>query len=349
MARRTATESRRASGIDEMAALAGGFLPVSMLPKGSPGWLQWRELGVGESEVASLMYHAESLGVKLDDEVREYIGKPPAWAKTPRQLWRWKTGHGHAADLSGNPHIERGRRLRDPARVLFNEQYGTKCVPYCFVDTEKPHRRVSLDGLDRDQGILIQIKAPARVPAEPPPHVVVQAAYQWAVIRKAVRVRKVGIVLVTDFKGQREITPMLFPKVHGLGDAVLAVTDAFWGYITRKEEPLISGSDAVARMDAEWRETAAAYLDALDAYEQAKGAKEALRDRLENLAAKLGAYPQVGGSIRIERQVRRGNVDYRQALEEITGMSKAELELRLEEYRKTASETFVIRDLRRKQ
>lgn len=294
-----------------------------------------------------MIYHAESLGVEVSGEVRDFLGKPPPWTKTPRQLWREKTGLVVPPDLSGNPHIERGRRLEDPARVMFNERYGTKCMPCCFVDAEKPHRRVSLDGLDRDKGVLIEIKAPARLPEAPPPYSVAQVAYQWCVIRKAVRVRKAGIVLVAEVRGIRSIIPLPLPTVRGLGDAVLAAADAFWGYVIRKEEPPMSGNDAVIRMDAEWRETAEAYLSALDAYEQAKGAKEALRKRLEELAAKLGSYPQVGGRVRIERQARRGTVDFRKALEEITGMPKAELEARLEEYRKTASAVFVIHDLRK--
>lgn len=340
-------EPRTATAVDEMAALAGGLLPASLLPQGSPGWREWRKLGAGGRDVSSLVFHAAALGVEADDRIAEYLGDPPPWTKTPRQLWREKTRQAASAAPGGNPHIGRGRRLADPARILFNERYGVQCEPCCFVDAERPHRRVSLDGLDKERGVLIKILAPLRLPQEPPPYVVANVAYQWKVLRKGVRVRRAGVVLVAENGNGAQITPLSLPRVPGLGDLALACADAFWEYVAQRREPGPAGNDAVLRMDAEWRQTAEAYLAALDEYEAAKEKKEELRKRLEVLAERLGAYPQVGGKVRVERQSRRGAVDYRRALEEITGMSRAELEARLEEYRKASSETLVIQDLRK--
>lgn len=341
-----------ATAIDEMAALAGGLLPASMLPQGGPGWREWQRLGVGGRDVASLVFHAAALGVQVEKRIAEYLGDPPSWIRTPRQLWREKTGTRspapQATETGGNPHISRWRRLAEPARARFNERYGTRCEPYCFVDAERPHRRVSLDGLDEERGILIKVVAPRSSMQAPPPYLVANLAYQWRVLGKAIRVRRAGVVVATEDGGRVNIAPLPLPGVPGLGDLALACADAFWAYVLQRREPEPTGSDAIVRMDAEWVQAAGEYLRALDEYEKAKGKKEALRKRLETLARRLGAYPQVGGKIRIERQSRRGAVDYRRALEEITGMSRAELEARLEEYRKAPSETFVIQDLRRK-
>ena len=100
----------------------------------TPPWERWRAQGVTASEAAII------------------LGRSPY--KTPWRLWAERTGIAREADLSANPHVQRGNALEDAARRAFEERHDTLLLPLCGESEEHPgsagllrrHRRRRLPG-----------------------------------------------------------------------------------------------------------------------------------------------------------------------------------------------------------
>ena len=106
----------------------------------TPEWERWRAQGVTASEAAIV------------------LGRSPY--KTPWRLWAERTGLARAADLSANPHVQRGNALEDAARRAFEERHDTLLLPLCGESEEHPVLRASFDGI-ADDGAPVELKVPA--------------------------------------------------------------------------------------------------------------------------------------------------------------------------------------------
>jgi putative phage-type endonuclease len=105
----------------------------------SPGWRRWRAQGVTASEAAIV------------------LGRSPY--KSAWRLWAERTGLAREADLSANPHVQRGLALEDAARRAFEARHDTLLLPVCGESTEEPVLRASFDGI-ADDGAPVELKAP---------------------------------------------------------------------------------------------------------------------------------------------------------------------------------------------
>ena len=106
----------------------------------TPPWERWRAQGVTASEAAII------------------LGRSPY--KTPWRLWAERTGLAREADLSANPHVQRGNALEDDARRAFEERHDTMLLPLCGESEEHPVLRASFDGI-ADDGSPVELKVPA--------------------------------------------------------------------------------------------------------------------------------------------------------------------------------------------
>lgn len=106
----------------------------------SESWLEWRTNGVGASDIGVIM------------------GVDP-YKKAPR-LWKEKCGLVNIPKSTG-PMLH-GHRNEPKARLEFDLLYGTHLEPLCVEDPHQDWMRASLDGLDRSEGILVEIKCPVK-------------------------------------------------------------------------------------------------------------------------------------------------------------------------------------------
>ncbi len=109
------------------------------LEQGSEQWLQWRNAGIGSSEIGTI------LGVNQYQKVRD--------------LWLVKTKQKPAEDLSNNFFVKRGQELEPLARDIFNERTDSNFIPATFVHKEIPFMKFSADGVDFDKNEIIEIKS----------------------------------------------------------------------------------------------------------------------------------------------------------------------------------------------
>lgn len=110
---------------------------------GQSDWHVWRNAGIGSSDVATILGYSP-----FDNPARLLCEKAGLVPKRPL-----------------TPYIERGLKLEPIAREMFNRRHGMELRPANFVHDEYSWLRASIDGVDDDNSIMIEIKCPGRVSA----------------------------------------------------------------------------------------------------------------------------------------------------------------------------------------
>jgi putative phage-type endonuclease len=241
----------------------------------TPEWLEARQHGIGASEAAA------ALGLSRWESpyalwARKCGLTPPPEPSIPMQI-----GTALEPMIAGLYQAETGIALRRVNRLLRSKAH--------------PWMLASLDRRGED-GRLVELKWTARGDGygepgtdEVPDEVLVQVVAQMAVTGAASA--DVAVVRGSRFD--------IYGPIRRDADAerlVIEGTEAFWGHVTRREQPVVDGSDATARA------LAAAYPDdngeellaGDDVAELARHYRHAtgLRDELESEIAALKAQLQ---------------------------------------------------------
>lgn len=109
------------------------------LEQGSAAWLQWRLEGIGASDAPVIM------------------GVSPY--KTPLDLYREKKGIYQQPQTAA---MARGNHLEPYIREQFIEMVGVEVHPGCFEHSELEWCRCSVDGINIQRQMVIEIKAPKK-------------------------------------------------------------------------------------------------------------------------------------------------------------------------------------------
>src|SRR5579863_9675648 len=96
----------------------------------------WRYEGIGSSDAPSVM------GVGF---------------RTPYQLWDDKI---HRREVPDNYAMKRGRDMEEPARRSFESKIGVAVLPGPFIHPQYNWMGASLDGIDLDRKVAVEIKCP---------------------------------------------------------------------------------------------------------------------------------------------------------------------------------------------
>ena len=108
------------------------------LEQGGARWRAWRRGGVGCGDAPAVM------------------GVSP-WT-TARRLWEVLTGRAPEPETTFA--MRRGLRLEPVARRLYEERTGRLMEPCCVLHDRHDWLRASLDGLDLDGSVVLEVKAP---------------------------------------------------------------------------------------------------------------------------------------------------------------------------------------------
>lgn len=104
-------------------------------------WLEWRHGGIGASESAVLM------------------GSLPFSWKDILDLWKFKVGLIEN-DFIENDAVKLGKQLEPEARDKYTEVTGIQVSPDCYERTDFPFIKASLDGINRKENHIVEIKCP---------------------------------------------------------------------------------------------------------------------------------------------------------------------------------------------
>jgi putative phage-type endonuclease len=117
-------------------------LRKQILEQGTDEWLEWRNKGVGASEVSSVV------GAAYTDRYGNSVG--------PKELW--KTKSEAVKGESENKFMKWGKENEAPARDLYESLYDWSVPPCCVIHDDYDFVRASLDGLRGDNRLVVEIK-----------------------------------------------------------------------------------------------------------------------------------------------------------------------------------------------
>jgi len=289
------------------------------LTQRSPQWLRWRAQGVTASEAAIV------------------LGRSPY--KTPWRLWAERTGLAREADLSANPHVQRGVAREDWARKAFEERHGTVLLPLCGESEEHPVLRASFDGI-ADDGSPVELKVPAeRTFAEVAAKKAEASAFQlyWPQVQHQLFVAGAEYGWLVFYNGPERLLdfPVERDAAFLTGELVPACL-SFWEAIAKRREPTRDPArDLYIPVGEEldhWSVLAGEYRDLLR--EKAR-LDELLKESKEDLGrVEVALIAMMGGflaaeaaGLKVTRFLQNGAIDYGKALKALLpDLDAAELE-----------------------
>jgi len=107
------------------------------MQQGTADWLEMRRNYIGASDAPVLMGFYN-------------------WGRTPKKLWEEKLGLGE--DQADNSAMKYGRNMEEPARLMYQEMTGIEVEPDIVFHKEKNFLMASLDGINKDRSMGVEIK-----------------------------------------------------------------------------------------------------------------------------------------------------------------------------------------------
>ena len=257
---------------------------IIQLKQGSADWLTYRLTMRNASETAAV------------------LGVSP-WC-TPYQLWLLKTGRSVTKATAAMQH---GTDMEPVARAAYEAETGNVMQPLVLQDGAYS---ASLDGMDLDGQLIVEIKCPYKGQASGlwndvlvghvPDHYAAQVQHQLMVSGAA-------LAHLWVFDGTQGLLRPIEPIDHAM-QRIRDGWDAFQSYLDSDTPPPLTDADTVQRSDAAWTAAAQAFAEAKRATDLADAALAKARDEL----VALTCHPrEQGAGVTVTRYWKAGNVDYK--------------------------------------
>lgn len=255
-------------------------------------WHEWRARGIGGSDAPIVM------------------GVSPF--KTINQLWEEKVLGKKQPD---NPAMARGRALEPLALDYFMAETGYLMETQIMrKHPELDWMRATLDGLNDEEEVLLEIKSCKECHETVPEHYYPQLQHQMEVVGY-------DKMFYLSFDG-KEGKILEVHKDEAYVKEMIAKEKEFW---QRVQEGLIDMSD-----DKNWEEMVTRYLELTREEEVMKSGIKSVQDEKEFLKSQFilasDGKPASGHGLILQRRSRKGRIDY--------GQIPALMEIDLEIYRK---------------
>jgi putative phage-type endonuclease len=257
--------------------------------------------------------------------------------KTPYQLWMEKTGRVQSKDISHLPHVKRGIDGEIPAREKLGELYATKFTPGFWTDDVYAFMRCSCDGTTEDKKYTTEIKcmnvdnheltARGEIPE------MYRAQLLWNMsLTKA----ETGLfVSYWPEDGSLHVVEVKF-DLPFIKNARKVAKDFWLNHVMTDTPPPMVNGDYVKIEDKSFDELSMKWLSAKEKLAQASEELEAAEELLK--AFVTDETPGIAGHlVKVARQVRRGNIDYKV----IPELAKVDCE----KYRKPSVTSVVVRPI----
>jgi putative phage-type endonuclease len=251
-------------------------------------WLQWRRNGIGSSDAAIIM------------------GVSP-W-RTPHQLWHDKV-YGNTVQFE-NSSMTRGKELEPIARSWFEKTMNVAVFPKNKVHPTKDFIRASLDGIDVDDKVMVEIKCPNRedhfvaLDKKVPEKYIPQLQHQ---------------LLVTGLQGMyycsfdgKNGAIVEVPRDNAYIESMFGEEQKFWDMVLKKEVPPLTNRDFVSMEgDRNWELLSMKWAEAKQHMDMAEKEEKELRDLMIVHANHKSAE---GHGVKICKSVCQGTINYKQIM-----------------------------------
>jgi len=282
---------------------------IESMQQNSPDWSDWRRGGLGSSDAPVVMGDSR-------------------WM-TRRTLWEIKTRRSREAERD-DVAIRRGRALEAAARAAYEARTAEIMEPHCVSHDHLSWMRASLDGLNFERSLVLEIKCPlnrrdhdlaaeGRIPT-----------HYYAQLQHQLEVSRARELHYWSFDGRRGVLVKVFPD-EGYIERLVRSEAEFWRSVTedRWPEPRLGEQDLST--DPNWSTAAQRYLLVRKRLDQLSGEEQVLRNTLLGLSDAKRAF---GAGLELIRSSRKGAVDYG-TIPELRAVD-------LERYRKPAVEVVKI-------
>jgi putative phage-type endonuclease len=271
------------------------------LRQNSTDWHDWRRGGLGSSDAPVVM------------------GNSP-WMM-PRKLWEIKTNRTQEPDRD-NIATRRGRQLEAAARAAYERETAEIMEPHCVSHDQLSWMRASLDGLNLEGSLVLEIKCPLSsrdhalaLEGQVPGHYYAQLQHQLEVSHACE-------LHYWSFDGRKGALVKVIPD-HGYIERLIQAEIDFWRRVTENRWPQPRFKDQDLSDDPKWSEAARCYRRVRRRLDELSNQERELRGRLLNLSDARRAF---GSGVELIRTCRKGAVNYG-AIPELEGVD-------LEQYRK---------------
>lgn len=253
------------------------------MEQGTTEWLEYRRNKIGASDAPVIM------------EVSPW--------KTPYQLWLEKCG---AIEPHVNKSMKRGSVMEQEARNQFSNYIGVEVFP--SVETHEHHDWMiaSLDGRDIDKKIIVEIKCPGKedhnlaLDGKIPEKYYPQLQHQMSVC-------DVNKMFYYSYDGHKGVCVEVERNDYYIMQMIVAEMK-FYDCMVSFYPPALSDGDFVEREDEDWENIALQWREVNQSLKDLKIREDDLRRKLIWLA---GERDTKGAGIKLNKVVRRGQVDYK--------------------------------------
>lgn len=254
------------------------------LHQSTPEWHDWRKAHIGSSDAPVIM------GVGYD---------------TPHKRWLDKIGLSKPKE--SNFMMERGRTLEEPARILFSDKLGVNLEPACFEHSDIPYIGTSVDGICKDNKILVEIKTGG------------QSLTEMAI---AGQIRDDHFAQCQHHLETTELDKMYLgvysETFHALIEVfrdskyirqLLKLEKEFWDYVLDFLPPPLTDRDFENKDDDEW-------LSVVNEWQSHQSKAALHEEKAKQARAKLIELSNgrncIGGGIRITKVISQGHIQYKE-------------------------------------
>jgi putative phage-type endonuclease len=247
----------------------------------------------------------------------------------PRTLWEIKTKRSEEPERD-NPATRWGRRLEAPARAAYEKETAEIMEPHCMSHDRLSWMRASLDGLNFDGSLVLEVKCPqsrrdhglaleGRVPR-----------HYYAQLQHQLEVSHARELHYWSFDGRRGALVRVMPD-QGYIDRLVQAEVEFWRNVTENRWPEPRFKEQDLSSDPNWSDAARRYRQVRERLDELSDQERELRNRLLGLSDSRRA---VGAGVELIRTSRKGAVNYG-AIPELEGVD-------LDRYRKEPVEVVKI-------
>ncbi|MBS0585736.1 MAG: YqaJ viral recombinase family protein [Verrucomicrobia bacterium] len=276
------------------------------LTQNTQEWEQFRQQKIGASDAPIIM------------EISPW--------KTPFQLWLEKTGQSTSAQ---NHHMMRGHNLEKTARAVFENTTNLIVFPRVVQSVEHEWMIASLDGIDMDGKIIVEIKCAGEVDHALAKQGKMPEKY-YPQLQHQLAVTGLSKGYYYSFDGTEGVIVEV-EKNHEYITKLVETEKKFLECMQTLSAPPLTTKDYNFRDDLAWNERAQKWLQTKQDLENIEQEEKILRNELIELANNRNSQ---GGGIRLTLSTRKGTVDYRT----IPCLKEMDLEM----YRKPSSKVWSL-------
>lgn len=265
------------------------------LIQGSEEWHAWRAGGIGGSEAAACV-------------------EMTPWS-SPFKLWEQKTGRKPGPDI--NAAMQRGIDLEPSARAAYIDFVGIEMEPACYQSDDYPFVRASLDGINSDETILLEIKCPGetthrRILADDVPE------YYWVQCQHNMLASGAENAHFFSYRPELEHEGCdkaltIIMRDNAFINRLLEAEAALWQSVLDDTPPALLASDYAHIGDPEALDKAELYKTRYRAFKEAEALLAEAKDELLDCTDDGNCLI---GTLRITRVVRQGSVNWKKLAKE---------------------------------